>query len=150
MRSHAPYRIRFPQVAVVFQPGVQALVILAHHQRQVEHGHRDLHIDRLYGQVGQLDGPWRRVRMRSARTNITWNSGVWLVSRSAWSASTSISKGTSWCMYAPRAVSRTCCRQVRGSSLAVSFVAHDQGVDEKADQPLDLGMVAVGDRVCPH
>ncbi|RKH25286.1 hypothetical protein D7X12_41415 [Corallococcus sicarius] len=45
----------------------------------------------------------------TVQTACSWNSGVRLRSRSGWSASTSCSKGTSWCAYASRHVLRTRC-----------------------------------------
>ncbi len=39
--------------------------------------------------------------------NATWKSGEWLKLRSGRSSATSLSKGTSWCSYAPSVTSRT-------------------------------------------
>ena len=64
------------------------------------------------------------------------------------SSSTRRSKGSSWCSYAPSAVSRTRPSSSRQVGSPPRSRAQGQHVDEEADQPLRLRPAAPRDRAC--
>ncbi len=68
-------------------------------------------------------------------TNITWKSALRLMSRSGCSCSTSLSKGTSWCAYAPSVVSRTCLSSSRKVELPSSRARSTSVLTKKPISP---------------
>ncbi len=68
-------------------------------------------------------------------TNITWKSALRLMSRSSCSSSTSLSKGTSWCAYAPSVVSLTCRTSSRKLCPCSSFALSTSVLTKKPISP---------------
>ena len=83
---------------------------------------------------------------RVLQANITWKSGVRPGRAPAASASTSRSKGTSWCAKAPGRGLRPAPSSVANDGSPSRSRAQHQRVDEEADEPLGLRPRAVGHR----
>ena len=79
-------------------------------------------------------------------TNMTWNSGLRLRSRSGRNSSTSFSNGTSWCAYASRATSRTRPNTSRKLGLPDSSLRSTSVFTNNPINPSSSGTAAPRDR----
>ncbi len=84
------------------------------------------------------------------KTNITWKSGPRLKSLSDCSSSTSLSKGTSWCAYAPNVTSFTCPSSSRKVCPDESFVLSTSVLTKKPISPSVSALVRLAMAVPTH